>query len=237
MPGGGHPSPALPLPQEGLGSQFLTLSARGLQGLLRGMLAGALCCGHLHGRCVLLRGTPAPRCSLLRWPCHSPRPGPGAAQMGLGSGLVQPHRGEHRDGTGALPAGLAQLREVQHIDGTGKPSSQRCWSSKDCHGHGDGGLCSSTTTARWCHGAPAAPLAVTLTHADSSKPGCGNLGCATEESHGQEGRGGLLPHQDAVEGTWSGDRGPAGRAGRAARRRAPCSSGCCLERLGRPCQA
>lgn len=114
----------------------------------------------------------------------------GAAQMGLGSGLVQLHRGEHRDGTGALPAGLAQLREVQHIDGTGKPSSQRCWSSKDGHGHGDGGLCSSTTTARWCHGAPAAPLAVTLTHADSSKPGCGNLGCATEESHGQEGRGG-----------------------------------------------
>lgn len=51
------------------------------------------------------------------------------------------------------------------------------------------------------------------------------------------GKWGLLPHQDAVEGTWSGDRGPAGRAGRAARRRAPYSSGCCLERLGRPFQA
>lgn len=231
MPGGGHPPPALPLPQEGLGSQFLTLSARALQGLLLQPCPPQPCgcwperrVPRAHGCCVLLRGTPVPSCSSLRWPCHSPQPGPGVERLrwgwvrGWAWGLIQPHGGEHRDGTRGLPACLAQLREAQHNDdsrhtfittaleflgATANPrlvplcskgsGLARCGRWKDGHGHGDGGLCSSATTARWWHGAPAAPLAVTLTCADSSKPGCGNLGCATEESHGQEGRGRLLP--------------------------------------------
>lgn len=231
MPGGGHPPPALPLPQEGLGSQFLTLSARALQGLLLQPCPPQPCgcwperrVPRAHGCCVLLRGTPVPSCSSLRWPCHSPQPGPGVERLrwgwvrGWAWGLIQPHRGEHRDGTRGLPACLAQLREAQHNDdsrhtfittaleflgATANPrlvplcskgsGLARCGRWKDGHGHGDGGLCSSATTARWWHGAPAAPLAVTLTCADSSKPGCGNLGCATEESHGQEGRGGSPP--------------------------------------------